>query len=192
MMMIDNRAKIMRVALRLFADHGYAAVGVQQIVDEVGVTKPTLYHYFQSKQGLFEAIMAEKGTPLLTELKQVSTYNHDITHSITQITQFYLDFMQREPTFYRLMLAAWFMPPYSEIYPSVSALHGQMYDLLEALFLNAAQDHGNMQGRHKRYAASLQGMINTYAGLALQGYVQLDDSDIVYRIVHQFMHGIFS
>jgi hypothetical protein len=35
------------------------------------------------------------------------------------------------------------------------------------------------------------GMVNTYIGLFLNGYIQLN-RDLTYKAVHQFMHGIFS
>ena len=39
---MDNRDMLMQVALDLFYSKGYDAVGVQEIVDKSGVTKPTL------------------------------------------------------------------------------------------------------------------------------------------------------
>ncbi|MBZ0292203.1 MAG: TetR/AcrR family transcriptional regulator [Anaerolineae bacterium] len=189
---MDNRSKILYIATKLFASYGYDAVGVQQIVSEAGVTKPTLYHYFQSKQGLFETIVEEKSEPLLSGLREVSHYNGDITRSITAVTQFYFNYLDHDPTFYRLLLMTWFMPPASEVYAVVDRLHYQQFEMLEQLFIDAAKDHGNMRGRHKQYAVSLRGTIDTYIGLSLQGYIQLNDSQRVYRIVHQFMHGIFS
>jgi len=59
------------------------------------------------------------------------------------------------------------------------------------MFERAALDHGNMRGRQRAYAATLLGMINTYAGLALNDYAALDDA-LTRQAVHQFMHGIFS
>ena len=46
---MENREMIMRCAKTLFYAKGYDAVGVQEIVDKAGVTKPTLYYYFGSK-----------------------------------------------------------------------------------------------------------------------------------------------
>ena len=54
---MENREMIMRCAKTLFYAKGYDAVGVQKIVDKAGVTKPTLYYYFGSKQGLMETIL---------------------------------------------------------------------------------------------------------------------------------------
>lgn len=190
--MSDNRATILRVALRLFALHGYDAVGVQQIVTEAGVTKPTLYHYFQSKKGLFETLLQERSAPLLGALHLVHYIQGDLTRTLMQITRVYFDFLQQDAMFYRLMLTTSFAPSSSEVYGPVAWLNGEQFTFLEQLFLRVAEDHGNMRGRHRQYAVSLRGMIDTYAGLSLQGYLGLEGEDLVYRIVHQFMHGIFS
>jgi len=51
------RARLLHAALRQFADRGYAGASVQSIVDAAGVTKPTLYYHFDSKAGLFQALL---------------------------------------------------------------------------------------------------------------------------------------
>ena len=56
---MDNRMNILQKALQLFYEKGYDAIGVQEIADAAGVTKPTLYHYFGSKYGLLEAVARE-------------------------------------------------------------------------------------------------------------------------------------
>lgn len=45
-----------RAAVTLFAAQGYANTSVQQIVDDAGVTKGAMYHYFESKDDLLFAI----------------------------------------------------------------------------------------------------------------------------------------
>tara|TARA_Y100001933_G_C18826021_1_gene491363 strand:+ start:287 stop:856 length:570 start_codon:yes stop_codon:yes gene_type:complete len=189
---VDNRSNILQVATELFASHGYDAVGVQQIASDAGVTKPTLYHYFNSKQGLFETLIKEKSEPLISDLREVSRYQGDITKSITDVTQFYFEYLDREPTFYRLILMTRFMPPSSDVYDIVTQVQHQQFDLLQQLFKDATEDHGNMRGRHRWYAVSLLGTIDTYIVMSLQGYIHLNEPHRVYRIVHQFMHGIFS
>ena len=42
----------------MFAAKGYAGTSVRKIVENAGVSKPVLYYYFQSKEGLFLAILA--------------------------------------------------------------------------------------------------------------------------------------
>ncbi|HZV81684.1 MAG TPA: TetR/AcrR family transcriptional regulator [Geobacteraceae bacterium] len=51
------RERLLGEALRLFTARGYAATTVREIVEAVGVTKPVLYYYFGSKEGLYLEIM---------------------------------------------------------------------------------------------------------------------------------------
>lgn len=48
--------KLTQASVQLFADQGYGQTSVQQIVDEAGVTKGALYHYFKSKDDLLFGI----------------------------------------------------------------------------------------------------------------------------------------
>jgi AcrR family transcriptional regulator len=51
-------------ALRAFADRGYHAVSMDEIAAGAGITKPMLYSYFGSKEGLYEASIERAGTRL--------------------------------------------------------------------------------------------------------------------------------
>lgn len=189
---MTNRDRIMQAAIELFAAHGYDGVGVEHIVQTAGVTKPTLYHYFGSKRGLLETIVREQGENLLAVVEPASAYHHDLSATLTRLVTAYFDYATRHPVFYRMLLTMWFAPPSSEYFPAISDLQHRQYAVIEQLFLQAGDDHGNMRGRHQQYAVSLKGTMDTYIGLALQGYIILSPPDFVYRILHQFMHGIFS
>ena len=51
-----TRSNILNSALRCFANAGYSATSIQDIVDDAEYTKPTLYYYFSSKSDLFTAL----------------------------------------------------------------------------------------------------------------------------------------
>jgi len=53
----NARQRLLETATELFAEKGYAGTSVREIVDRVGVSKPVLYYYFNSKEGLFYAIL---------------------------------------------------------------------------------------------------------------------------------------
>jgi len=44
--------KLLRVAARLFRQHGYAATSTQQIATALGLQKGSLYHHIEKKEGL--------------------------------------------------------------------------------------------------------------------------------------------
>jgi TetR/AcrR family transcriptional regulator len=190
--MSDTRAQILEQALKLFATKGYDGVGVQQVVEAAGVTKPTLYHYFGSKQGLFETLVEERSKPLYEAIREASAYAGNITLNITRLLKTCFAFAAAEPLFYRLLLSTWFAPSSSEYWPVVKRVQERQIKMISDMFRLAVKDHGNMRGRHHRYAVSLRGTIDTYIGLGLQGRVSLADDRLAYEAVHQFMYGIFS
>lgn len=51
-----KRERILAVAERLFHTQGYAHTTMEQIVGELGVTKPFVYYYFRNKQEIFETL----------------------------------------------------------------------------------------------------------------------------------------
>ena len=67
----NARQRLLETATELFAEKGYAGTSVREIVDRAGVSKPVLYYYFKSKEGLFYAILewaAEVQQKILNEI----------------------------------------------------------------------------------------------------------------------------
>ncbi len=51
-----TRAALVAAARPLFAERGYAGVGTEEIARAAGVTRGALYHHFEGKRELFEAV----------------------------------------------------------------------------------------------------------------------------------------
>ncbi|WP_298175727.1 TetR/AcrR family transcriptional regulator [Saccharomonospora sp.] len=51
----ERERQMIEVAETVFAERGYAAASMDEIAERVGVSKPMLYEYFQSKEGLLLA-----------------------------------------------------------------------------------------------------------------------------------------
>ena len=188
---MDNRQCLLDCALALFCQRGYDAVGVSALVEAAGVTKPTLYHYFDSKRGLLDALLQREAGRLLGELLQASIYQGDLILTLEKLTRAYFNFAQNDADYYRMQLGMYFSPPESVANQALRPYTRQQVEILEGAFSQATEDHGNMCGRHARYAAGFLGMINAMIGLYLNNELDLTD-ELVYQTVHQFMHGIFS
>lgn len=60
--MVENRARILREASRLFREHGFAAVTVADVMKAAGQTHGGFYSHFASKDDLIAATIAEAMT----------------------------------------------------------------------------------------------------------------------------------
>ncbi|SCW40925.1 transcriptional regulator, TetR family [Rhizobium mongolense subsp. loessense] len=56
-------AQILDAAFEEFVERGYVATRVEDIADRVGVTKGTIYVYFETKEQLFEAMIRHISVP---------------------------------------------------------------------------------------------------------------------------------
>jgi AcrR family transcriptional regulator len=54
-----TRRAILDRARLLFAKHGYAATGTEELIRGLGITRGALYHQFKDKQGVLEAVIGE-------------------------------------------------------------------------------------------------------------------------------------
>lgn len=188
---MSTRDTLLTHALALFTVRGYDAVGVQELASAAGVTKPTLYHHFGSKEGVLEALLEGAEGSLLSSLERASRYQGDLPRHLSEIVRVYLAFARAQPDLYRLVAAAALAPPESDLARLARPLHERQRGLLTALFEAASRDHGNMRGRARRYADSLGGLVHAYVVLALLGEVAVD-AQLEHDIVHQFSHGIYS
>ncbi len=53
----ERNDRILKKALELFSEKGYDATSVREICEAAGITKPTLYHFYGSKEGVYRAIV---------------------------------------------------------------------------------------------------------------------------------------
>lgn len=187
----DNKRLILETAIGLFASRGYDGVGVSEIVESCSLTKPTLYHYFGSKLGLVQAILADRFEPFLEGVRERTAYARDLVANLDSCAEFFFERVEADQEFFRFMLASGFSPARSEAGEALRPWNETYFRAFERLFAEAAKDHGNMKGRQTAYAAAFIGTLHTHASLMLSGRGRPDPGK-TRRIVHYFMHGIFS
>jgi AcrR family transcriptional regulator len=60
-------AELTAAALRLFSERGFAGTRLEEVAAAAGVSKGTVYLYFESKERLFEAVIREAATPKIEQ-----------------------------------------------------------------------------------------------------------------------------
>ena len=182
-------------AAGLFAARGYEAVGVQDLCDASGITKPTLYYHFGSKEGILAALFEERFGFFNSTIKTAAEYpgsrRGDLAGVLLSTMSAFISAARTDVDFARVRLSSSFCPPSSASYRAARPYLEVLYGTLTATFQAAAGEHGNMAGRALPYAASFIGAADAYTALYLAGDLDPDE-DFLHRAVHYFMHGIFS
>lgn len=188
---MSNKQRILETGLRLFAQQGYEATGVQEICDQAEITKPTLYHYYGSKQGLLESILEERFRPFLSLLEAACHYRRDIYLNIQRVVEAYFLFASHDLQLYQLLLSLRTGPSRSESRQIIKPWIKAQEEPIMAMFKAAERNHSNMHGRSRAYMISLLGVINAYVQQALEDSLELNEQ-LAQQARYQFMHGIFS
>ena len=191
---------ILAAALALFSAKGYEGTSVDELVSMAGITKPTLYYYFGSKDGLFDAVCQENYVRLnkvvaenTTYLACPENYHEDIFKTLTNLASAYFSFVAENEMFYRMSMTNLCMPLSSSVYAIVQKYHFEQYETISRMFGEMAKSHGNLIGKDRQLAWSFIGAINAYIGLAWSGVSDIRFNEkVVNELVQQFMHGIYA
>jgi TetR/AcrR family transcriptional regulator, cholesterol catabolism regulator len=114
-----RRQEVVDVAARVFAEKGYHATSIDDLVEATGLQRGGLYHYIEGKQDLLVAIHERFIAPLLENAREVVALDlpadealrrlaralmHDITDYRDQVTVFLHEWreMQRDPEWRRI------------------------------------------------------------------------------------------
>ena len=92
-----TRAAILAAAEQEFARHGMEAARTEDIAERSGVTKGMIYHYFRSKEGLYEAALEHVFAPLLISLQQFAAPDADPAKALEGVVLRILELSAQRP-----------------------------------------------------------------------------------------------
>lgn len=141
----EKAAAILAGALEVFTVQGYTAASMDSIAKTAGVSKPTLYKYFQDKEGLFLALvqqLTERNRKMLPQLLAKTTEeNIPPQQVLRQIATHIIDDFSRDRALVQLMRL---IIGESERFPHlaqtfVRELHKPLLETFEAYFTAQTQ-----------------------------------------------------
>jgi AcrR family transcriptional regulator len=101
----SGRQRIVNAARAHFFSHGFRSVTMDDLADELGISKKTLYAHFPGKIDLLEAVLADKFAGVEATLKEITrAHPHDFPATLHELlggTQRELD--EIKPPFVRDM-----------------------------------------------------------------------------------------
>lgn len=69
--------RLLEIARQQFTKHGYAQTATEAIVEEAGVTRGALYHHFESKEGLFKAVVEVVQQEVAVRIEEAVSKHND-------------------------------------------------------------------------------------------------------------------
>jgi AcrR family transcriptional regulator len=69
---LERESQILTVASEVFATEGFATANIQAIAKGAGISKPLIYNYFGSKEGLFLACLERAGEIVAGEIERIA------------------------------------------------------------------------------------------------------------------------
>jgi TetR/AcrR family transcriptional regulator len=122
--------RILKNALELFSERGYDATSVREICEAAGVTKPTLYHFYGSKEGVYRAIVEGALERFSAETIGALASDGTLRERLVRMAQAYVDATLRQPDLARFIMALIHNSPRSA---PVTDLVGFYQGILDAL-----------------------------------------------------------
>ncbi|GGA68711.1 TetR family transcriptional regulator [Pseudoclavibacter endophyticus] len=96
----STEARILDSAIIEFAQRGFAGARVQAIADDARANIRMIYHYFQSKEGLFRAVMHEVSRRRAAELREMMSTPPT---TLEELAVIFFDSYSRQPLGTRLL-----------------------------------------------------------------------------------------
>jgi AcrR family transcriptional regulator len=130
---------IARSAAKLFAERGYDATSVREIVEAAGVAKPTLYYYFKSKEGLAQALLTHPLSGLVAALRQLVTTEEDPIRCMQKVLEAHYTFCRDDPDRARFIYSLFFGPLRSEVAGDLEPFKADLFGWTEAAVRRLAE-----------------------------------------------------
>lgn len=100
----ERRRQILQAAVRTFAAKGYHAARVSDIAREAGVAYGLVYHYYESKETLLEAIFKETWGAMIETVRSVEQLDEPAPERVRKVSEIVLRTWKRDPDLVRVLV----------------------------------------------------------------------------------------
>lgn len=101
----QNRQTILNAARQVFADMGYGATTVRDIIRATPLASGTFYNYFKSKEEVYQALRAEVALTIRPRLREARQNATTIKAFLSDTIRIYFDYIATEKDNHRLIRA---------------------------------------------------------------------------------------
>ncbi|MBW2439451.1 MAG: TetR/AcrR family transcriptional regulator [Deltaproteobacteria bacterium] len=132
----NARQRLLETATELFADKGYAGTSVREIVERAGVSKPVLYYYFKSKEGLFYAILEWAADVQQAILNEIFTTSGTVLDRFIYFYRRILEGVEEYRHLYKMIHGLIYGPPQGAPEYDFPKYQRHMFDAVKRIYTN--------------------------------------------------------
>jgi AcrR family transcriptional regulator len=81
----DRPSELLEAALHLFVEKGFAATRLEDVAARAGVSKGTLYLYYENKDALFKAVIQEGIVPVIAENEAIAAKHSGCSFELLEL-----------------------------------------------------------------------------------------------------------
>jgi AcrR family transcriptional regulator len=129
--------RILSTALDLFAMKGYDATSVREICESAGITKPTLYHFFGSKDGVLQALVQAGFQQYRAIVNAAMDTPGSFRERVKVLARSVFESARNKPLFWRFIHSVIWAPPGTALPQTESCT--QFYDGVVGVLAAAAE-----------------------------------------------------
>ncbi len=187
----ETKIKIFRIAAKLFAEKGYNGVSMREISEKSKVSKPTIYYYFGSKEGVFKDLVKfglHHGT---SQAKTIAAHEIPAKERLVKIIQNRFRISYEHPDFSKFFLMVFItsenLPFLNEFKKQIKIHRKLLVDLIQE-----GVDSGEFgAGANPQLAAEITGAVmGHFIGKQLKEKKKLLTDELAEEIVELLFKGL--
>ena len=136
----EVRERLLAGATGLFASKGYASTTVREIVERAGVTKPVLYYYFRSKEGIYLELMREPFGKFASLVEETLLTSGSARERLFRLCLRAYDIVVEHIDAARVMYAIYYGPPQGAPFIDFDAYHRRFQEAVLQVLREGVRD----------------------------------------------------
>ena len=129
----EARERLLAGALEQFTQQGYAATSVREICLAAGVTKPVLYYYFKSKEGLYLQLMEDSYSQFETTLAELSSFSGSVRQRVIHFCESVFDTSVQQLQLVKLLYSIYYGAPQGAPQFNLEQYYDRMLQVISGL-----------------------------------------------------------
>jgi AcrR family transcriptional regulator len=181
--------RILSAGVRLFADKGYGPTSTREIAEAAGITKPMLYYYFGSKEGLCRAAVDHFVRDFRARLEAVVDLRLAPEEELTEMVSQVFQFAQDHPDFARVMLTLAYGPDGQAPGLDLEKFGADIHEQIDLAVERACRAGFVRAGSDAAFAQAISGLVFAWALESLGPRKAKLSRELAQQIVSDLLDG---